>query len=330
MAESTIPRTTDGWITYRPEIKVHDCTIRDGGLINNHLFEDGFVKAVYDTCVAAGVDYMELGYKGSKSIFVPTEHGAWKYCDEDALRRIVEDNPTPLKLSAMCDAEKTDYRTDVLPKDQSVLDCLRIATYIHQIPTAIDMAKDGHDKGYETTMNLMAISAVPEHELAPALEVIAQSPVSALYIVDSFGALYSEQVRDLTEMYLRAMKPAGKEVGMHAHNNQQLAYANTVESLICGATRLDATIDGIGRGAGNCPLELLIGFLHNPKFKLRPVLQCVRDLFVPLRSEMDWGYSIPYMITGQFNQHPRAAIKFRAGKTPDDYVAFYDEMSEEE
>jgi len=122
----------------------------------------------------------------------------------------------------------------------------------------------------------------------------------------------------------------GKEVGIHAHNNQMLAYANTIEALIVGANRLDATINGMGRGAGNCPLELLIGFLKNPKFQLRPVLQCIQEHFLPLLEKMEWGYKIPYMITGQLNRHPRVAIKMRAGDNPDDYVAFYDQIIEEE
>jgi len=316
------------WVTFRPEIKVHDCTIRDGGLINDHGFEDGFVKAVYDANVAAGVDYMEIGYKGSKKIFAPASFGPFKFSDEDSIRHIIDDNPTEMKISVMADAEKTDYHDDILPKEQSVIDCVRVATYIHQIPVALDMIKDAHDKGYETAANLMAVSTVRDNELVEALEALAKSSVDTVVIVDSFGALYSEQIRSLTKTYLKAVEGTGKQVGIHAHNNQQLAYANTIEALVGGCNRLDATIMGMGRGAGNCPLELLIGFLHNPKFRIRPILQCAQDHFVPLSKKLDWGYSVPYMITGQFNQHPRTAIKVRFSDTPDDYVAFYDQESE--
>ena len=318
------------WLTYRPEIRVHDCTIRDGGLINNHHFDDGFVKAVYDTCVAAGVDYMELGYKASKRIFAPADFGDWKYSDEDSLRRIVGDNPSSMKLSVMADAERTDYHEDILPKDKSVIDCVRVATYIHQIPTAIDMIQDAHQKGYETTLNLMALSLVHDSDLLEALELLAQTPVNAIYLVDSFGAFYSEQIRDYTSTFLQAVEGTDIQIGIHAHNNQMLAYANTLEALILGANRLDATINGMGRGAGNCPLELLIAFLKNPKFQLRPVLQCIQDHFLPLDSEMEWGYRVPYMLTGLLNLHPRAAIAMRNGDAPDDYVRFYDELTEKD
>ena len=181
------------------------------------------------------------------------------------------DNDTSLKLTAMADAEKTDYKEDILPKDQSVLDCIRVATYVHQIPTAVDMIKDAHEKGYETTCNLMAISTVSESEIDQALEVLVDTPVGTIVVVDSYGALYHEQIRHLVKKYLKAIEGTGKEVGIHTHNNQQLAFANTVEAIIQGANRIDATMFGLGRGAGNCPMELLIGFLRNPKFHLRPI-----------------------------------------------------------
>ena len=127
------------WLSFRPEIKVLDCTIRDGGLMNNHHFDDKIVKTVYDTCVAAGIDYMELGYKASRKGIKVGEHGCWKYCQEEDLRRIVGDNPTDLKLTVMADAERCDYHEDILPKKDSVIDMIRVATYINQIPTTLDM-----------------------------------------------------------------------------------------------------------------------------------------------------------------------------------------------
>ena len=322
-------RHIDSWVTFRPELKVLDCTIRDGGLVNDHAFDYPFVQRVYETAVAAGIDILELGYKADRKVFPDSSAGPWKFCIEDDLRRVVGENPTELKLSVMADAERTDYHTDILPRDQSVLSVIRVACYVHQLPTALDMIKDAHDKGYQTTFNLMALSTVQERELFDALEVVMAGPVDAVYVVDSFGSFYSEQVRDLTGKFVKLARDAGKEVGIHAHNNQQLAYANTIEAMLAGATWLDTTIFGLGRGAGNCPTELMLGFLKNPKFHLRPVLECVQDLFVPLSKELDWGYSIPYMLTGQLNLHPRMAIEVREGDTPDNYVEFYDRLTED-
>ena len=318
------------WLSYRPEIKVVDCTIRDGGLMNSHHFDDQIVRAVYDACVAGGVDYMELGYKASRKAIKAGEYGCWKYCLEDDLRRIVGDNPSDLKLCVMADAERTDYHEDIPPKKDSVVDMIRVATYINQLATAIDMVKDAHDKGYETTVNLMAVSTVPEHELEEGLAMLAQSETKAIYVVDSFGALYSEQVQYLVRKYLHHCKAAHKEVGIHMHDNQHLAFANTIEGIILGANFLDGTLGGLGRGAGNCPMELLISFLHNPKYSLRPILECVQQTIGPLRSKLHWGFDLPYLLTGMLNQHPRAAIKFNGGDANGargNIVEFYDSIT---
>jgi 4-hydroxy 2-oxovalerate aldolase len=314
------------WITYRPELKVLDCTIRDGGLVNDHMFDDGLVKAVYDTCVEAGIDYMELGYKGSGKLFARGDYGQWKFCTEDDMRRIVGDNDSSLKLAAMADAEKTDYHEDILPADQSVLDVIRVATYVHQMPVAVDMINDAHDKGYEVTCNLMAVSVVQDSEIDQALEVLRDTPASTVVVVDSFGSLYGEQVGRLVDKYRDALEGTGKEVGIHAHNNQQLAFANTIESIVHGANRVDATMAGMGRGAGNCPMELLIGFLKNPAYRIRPVLQLLQDYFVDLREKLEWGALVPYNITGQLNQHPRSAIAMVESDDKHNYVELYDKL----
>jgi 4-hydroxy 2-oxovalerate aldolase len=318
---------TAPWITYRPELKVLDCTIRDGGLINDHEFEDGFARAIFDACVAAGVDYLELGYKASKKLFSRDKCGAWKFCDEDDLRRIVGDNPTSLKLTAMADAGKSDWRTDILPKKDSVLDMIRVAFYANQVPEAVDMIKDAADKGYEVSANLMAVSTVTETELDQVLEVIAQTPVSTIVVVDSYGSLYAEQVELLVKKYHAFGKATGKEVGMHAHNNQQLAFANTIEAIIHGANRVDASMAGLGRGAVNCPMELLIGFLRNPKFRIRPIYQVIEEHLLPLSKTVEWGPYPQYNITGQLNEHPRSAIAARANDARDKYVEFYDKLT---
>lgn len=311
-----------------PQLKVLDCTIRDGGLMNNHQFSDEFVRFVHKSLVASGVDYMEIGYKADKKLFSPDEYGPWKSCTEDHLNRFFGDEDPGIKMSVLVDIGRTD-EDDIVQADKSVIDLVRVACYIHQIPSALEMVKMAKDKGYETSVNLMAISTVPEFELNKGLEMIGKcKDADMLYLVDSFGSLYYEQIEDLMRRYLGAMEH-GQQIGIHAHNNQQMAYVNTVCSAINGATMLDSTIDGLGRGAGNCPTELLLGFLRNPKFKQRPIIEAVEKLMVPLRESIDWGYSIPYMISGQMNQHPRDAIKLRESDKRNEFIKFYDEMHDQ-
>ncbi|MFW5844969.1 MAG: aldolase catalytic domain-containing protein [Planctomycetota bacterium] len=316
------------WVGYRPEIKVIDCTIRDGGLMNNHQFDLATVQAVYRACALGGIDYMEIGYKNSDQMFSRDEHGPWKFCCEDDLKPVVESCEASVPLSIMADVGRCDFDRDLAPRDHSQVQMIRIACYIHQVPAALDMLAHAADKGFETCVNLMALSTVAEKELASALELFAGSPAKAIYVVDSFGSLYGEQVRDYVQLYLRYARQAGKDVGLHAHNNQQLAFANTIEAITQGANFVDGSLAGLGRGAGNCPTELISGFLHNPKYRLRPLLACIQDHILPLRAHMQWGPDIPYMIAGQLNQHPREAMKFNASGGSD-LVAFYDQVTSE-
>lgn len=317
-------------ISYRPDIKVVDCTIRDGGLVNNFYFDDEFVRNLYTANVAAGVEYMEFGYKASKEIFDVKKFGKWKFCDEQDIRDIVGDNNTDLKISVMADVGRTDYKKDIIPKTDSVIDMIRIATYINTIPAAIEMIHYCAEMGYETTINIMAVSTAAESELDLALDLLAQSEVGTIYLVDSYGSLYPEQIRRLADKYLKVAEKYGKKVGIHAHNNQQLAFANTIEACTVGVSYLDATMSGMGRGAGNCNMELLLGFLRNPKYSLNPVLKFLQNQMLPLKKTgLVWGCDVQYMLTGQQNQHPRTAIAFTAEQR-EDYAAFYQSLLDRE
>lgn len=313
-------------ISFRPDIKIMDCTIRDGGLVNDFYFEDQFVKNLYLANIEAGVDYMEFGYKASKELFDVNKFGKWKFCDEAALREIVQDNPSEMKISVMADVGRTNMETDIIPKNQSVIDMIRVATYINTIPSAIEMAEQCADLGYETSINIMAVSTASELEIELALELIGQSKVEVIYLVDSYGSLYPEQAQHLATIYLRIADKYNKKIGIHAHNNQQLAFANTIEVMRMGVSFLDATMSGFGRGCGNCGMELLLAFLKNPKYKIMPILHFLETEMNRLKEQgLVWGYDVPYLLTGALNQHPRTAISFLDQKMTT-YCELYQEL----
>ena len=313
-------------LSYAPDIKVVDCTLRDGGLVNDFYFADDFVKELYKANIKAGVDYMEFGYKASKELFDVNKFGKWKFCDDKDIRSVVGDNKTDMKIAVMADVGRCDFKKDILSKKDSPIDLIRVATYINTIPSAIEMIEDCTKKGYETTVNIMAISKSNETDVDAALELLGQSSVGTIYLVDSYGSLYPEQARRLADKYLETAVKYGKKVGIHAHNNQQLAFANTTEVVIMGVSYLDATVSGLGRGCGNCPSELLLGYLKNPKYSVHPILKFIEKHIVPLReSGVVWGYDVPYLLTGILNQHPKTAIQFMKEKRTD-YNDFYLEL----
>ncbi len=309
---------------FRPEIKVIDCTVRDGGLMNKWQFDGKFVRQVYDALTEAGVDYMEIGYISSESAFSRDEVGPWRFCAEDDIQEIISGTEKKIKLSAMADIGRVDH-DDIPPSSESSLDMIRVACYVHQIDTAIDLAHHCLDKGYEATINLMAVSTVGLRELEEGLDDLAKSRVPVIYLVDSFGAFYSEDIETLAKKYMESLP--GKTIGIHSHNNQQLAFANTISAIISGINYLDATLYGIGRGAGNCPLELLISFLKNPKFKVRPLVKAIEEQILPWEKKISWGYYVPYMITGTMNQHPRTAMAHMESKNRDQLIEYYDQMT---
>ena len=317
---------------YRPEIKVLDCTIRDGGLMNDWYFDDDLVGDVWQAGCAAGLDYVELGYRADPELFPKSESGPWRYCEEEDVRRVTGDGDhggAGTKISIMCDVGRVEEE-QFLPASESVISMVRVACYVKDVDKAIQLVNFCRDLGYETTINIMAVSNALEWDIDEAVQQIEnETNVVALYVVDSFGALYSEQIHHLVDKY-RAVLGPDKEVGIHCHNNQQLAFGNTVEAIIHNANFLDGSIFGIGRAAGNCPLELLVSFLKNPKFDVRPILDVAAKRIVPLQQEIGWGYSVPYMVTGTHNQHPRPAMKIMGTEDESDYVGFYDFIAAEE
>lgn len=307
------------------KVTVVDCTVRDGGLINKWQFSDELVRSVFQAINASGVDYMEIGYRASEKMFPPDEYGPWRFSKDEKIREIIGDTTLNTKLGVMVDIGRVEAE-DLLPVDESPLSFVRVATYLKDIEKAISLANLISDKGYEAFINIMAISTVNDYDLEKGLaEVEEHTSVTAVSIVDSFGALYEENISHLVKTFNSQLKK--KKTGFHGHNNLQLGFANTLTAINSGARFCDATITGIGRAAGNCPLELLLTHLKDPKFNIEPIFQVIQDVFVELRKEIEWGYLLPYMITGMLNEHPRVAIALRNTEKKDNCADFYRQLT---
>lgn len=303
--------------------KIVDCTVRDGGLVNNWDFSVEFVQDLYESLNAAGVEYMEIGYKNSPKLLKSEgKEGPWRFLDDSFLRGIIAKKNT--KLSALVDVGRVD-EADVLPRSESMLDLIRVATYARDTAKAIELGTLFHERGYETTINIMALSNVMDNELNESLAMINDSPIDYVYIVDSFGSLDPDDFRYLVEKFNRSLK--NKRLGVHTHNNMQLAFANTMAAAQLGVELLDASVYGMGRAAGNTPTELLLAKITRPEYDLRPVLGMIEKHMIKLREKEEWGYLIPDMITGMLDEHPRSAMGWRASDKRNNFVDFYDRMT---
>ncbi|MGZ9583466.1 aldolase catalytic domain-containing protein [Paenibacillus marinisediminis] len=303
--------------------KIVDCTIRDGGLVNNWDFSVEFVQDLYAALNEAGVDYMEVGYKNSPKLLPGSEGaGPWRFLDDEFLRKVIPQKGTT-KLSALVDIGRVD-ENDVQPRSESMLDLIRVACYIKDVDKALDLIQLFHDRGYETTLNIMALSNVMENDLNEAFQMIKESPVDIVYIVDSYGSLDHNDFMFLVNKFQEHLP--NKRLGVHTHNNMQLAFSNTLVAAEKGVELLDASVYGMGRGAGNCPTEALLTHLKNSKFSLRAVLGFLEKHMIPMREKWEWGYLIPYLITGTLDEHPRSAMALLASPDRDKFTDFYDKF----
>lgn len=306
----------------KQNVKIIDCTIRDGGLVNNWDFSEEFVRDLYEGLNAAGVEYMEIGYKNSPKLLNATEPNPWRFLDDAYISSIIDKKHT--KLSALVDIGRVDP-DDILPREQSPLDMIRIACYVREVDQGLELVEMFHKLGYETSLNIMALSSVPEHQLIEAFDMIRESSVDVVYIVDSFGSLDPKDIEHQVKKFSELVP--NKKLGVHTHNNLQLAFANTLTAMRSGVEFLDASVYGMGRAAGNCHTELLVGYIQRASYDVKPVLHVIEKHMLEMRQKWEWGYIIPYMIAGLLNEHPRVAMAYRNSEERDQYVNFYDKVT---
>ena len=303
--------------------KIIDCTIRDGGLVNNWDFSVEFVQDLYNSLSDAGVEYMEIGYKNSAKLLNATEPNHWRFLDDQFLKKIIPEKKYT-KLSALVDIGRVDPN-DILPREESLLDMIRVACYIREVDKGLELIQMFHELGYETSLNIMALSSVPEHQLIEAFEMVNNSPVDVVYIVDSFGSLDPDNIEHQVKKF-QSLLP-NKQLGIHTHNNMQLAFANTLTAIRNGVTFMDSSVYGMGRAAGNCHTELLVSYVQKTSYELKPVLGFIEKHMLEMRENWEWGYIIPYMISGVLNEHPRVAMAYRNSPERDQFVNFYDKVT---
>ena len=306
------------------EPKLIDCTVRDGGLMNNWEFSLETVTGLFEANKAAGISVMEMGYRVSPKVFNPEEHGPWKFCPEELIRKVAVRGKGNMKIAVMGDIGRV-YKEDFIPRRDSLIDIFRLACYVHQIDEALELSDYLVDLGYETFINIMAVSTGSPEEVRECLEKVSRSRASGLYLSDTFGSFLPRDIQSRLEEY-RTYCP-GKKLGFHGHNNTQMALANSLAAVEAGAEYIDGSYFGMGRGAGNTPLELLLSKIGSSSGNLIPVFNVIQREIEPLMNRLKWGYRIPYAVSGILNQHPRKAIALMESDEPVCYGDFYEKSA---
>ena len=285
-----------------PSVEILDCTIRDGGYLNNWNFDKKIVKEVYRNISKTGVDIIELGFRNDPK---GANFGQWYSVTEGLLNELVG-NISGIPIVLMVDYGKVDVTT-IPDANKSIVKIYRVACHKDKVIEAIRLCEEIKIKGYLTSIQLMGIVGYTPGDLEAVTKPLTESSLDYVYFADSYGSLLPQ---DITR-YIQILKPTKKKIGFHAHNSLQLAFANTLAALNNGIDIVDATIFGMGRGAGNLPLETLIAYfektLNHKKYNSLPVLDLIDRYFIELNNEFKWGYSLPYMLSGIFEVHPNYA-----------------------
>ncbi|WP_313465033.1 aldolase catalytic domain-containing protein [Pseudomonas nitroreducens] len=280
-----------------------DCTLRDGGYYNNWDFDTELVHDYLQSMAAAGIDYVELGLRGfARHGF----RGGYAYSSDAFLSSLplVDSVCYGVMVNA---SELVQHEGGALSAAKllfaaaldSPVGLVRIASHAHEFEAVLPACQWLMQQGYKVGINLMQIAEQSDDTIVRLAQAAQQFDLDVLYFADSMGSLSPGDVRRIIGLLRQGWKGA---LGIHAHDNRALAHANTLEALDAGATWLDGTVLGMGRGPGNARTEYLA--LQRGRSNLSPLLQLVAQRFQPMQQRYGWGTSPYYYLAGQHGIHP--------------------------
>ena len=286
-------------------IKILDCTLRDGGYVNLWNFGLDNIKKILNNLASSNIDIIECGFLKNDKV----------YGDNFSIFNIEQlKNHDLLRHSSyVAMINFGEYQLeDIPPKQNSNLDGIRVAFHKKDLDSALVLCKGIIDKGYQVFVQPMVSINYSNEEFLDLIKRVNVIQPYAFYIVDSFGNI---NMTDLLRLYsiVKNTLSCTIKAGYHAHNNLQLAFANT-QLLIEQERKHDLIIDtsvfGMGRGAGNLNTELFTEYLNN-KFGLRyliePILYIMDEVVYNIYKEIGWGYSMPQYLSAKRNCHPNYA-----------------------
>ena len=282
-------------------IKILDCTLRDGGCVNNFNFGIDYMKQILHSLEAAGVEYIECGYIDEKN---GTETGRTQYCSEEAIRDhfLTEKKPGVTYL-AMIDYGKYDVNN--LPqRTEKDIDGIRLCFHKKDRHNMVEKAKIIMEKGYKVYIQPMIVMRYTDQELLELIQKVNQElpDAEAFYIVDSFGEMRANDMDRLINLVDHNLIPT-MTLGFHSHNNLQLSYSNAITFIDFHTERArmaDVSIMGMGKGAGNLNTELFAEHLNlyfEKQYHIQPLLEVIDTVINQIHSEFYWGYSVEYYLS---------------------------------
>jgi len=289
-------------------IQVLDCTLRDGGYVNNWSFSNSQIVQICTSLAKSNVEIVEIGYLNNKK---GLNKDSTLFISPDSINKLLVDTQLPVRFVAMIDLYSFDI--EKLPdKDTNILDGIRIAFHKNDSEDAFRIASEIKKKGYKVFVQPMVTKNYSKEEFISLVEAFNNLEPYAFYIVDSYGSMTLEEFNDyavIANQYLRK----SIHLGYHSHNNMQLAFSNAIHMALSFLDRdliLDSSIFGMGRGAGNLNTELITNFLNSQfrkKYKVNHLLETIDENLMYLFQKKPWGFSPAQYLSAAVNCHPNYA-----------------------
>ena len=189
-----------------------------------------------------------------------------------------------------------------LDRSKSRIDFIRIATYLDNLDNAILIAAELKNKGYHTSLHLIMLHSTEDEEFIKIAKKAEINEIDRVYFADSLGSMFPENIQNVVKMLKTEYSGP---IGLHAHNNLGLAFINSIAAVDAGATWIDGTLTGIGRGPGNTKLEeLLLHYFENDDEYNDSLINLLEEYFYPIQEKYKWGTNPFYFLAGKYNIHP--------------------------
>lgn len=276
-------------------IQILDCTLRDGGYVNNWEFSKNDSIDIISGIYSSGVRNIEIGIleNGCKG-------NGTKFVNFEEIEPLLENKKNDCKYAVMATVNGMS-EINIPKRSSKTVDIVRLAFFKEDFKSLIKLTNSTIEKGYDVFIQPMATFMYSDLELKEMITEVNKLKPYAFYMVDSFSNLYPKDIRNMAEKILDTLDE-NICFGLHAHNNIQMAFANVIEFMSLNTARnlyVDGSIFGMGRGAGNVPTELLMEYLNkeNSAYNATEILKTYQQYLEPIYKKYGWGYSMPYYLT---------------------------------
>lgn len=299
------------------EVRLLDCTLRDGGYLNDWMFGYERIINIFERLVGAKTDFIEIGFLNESRIF-------------DKNRTIMPDTRCAEKIFGQLNKGNSivvgmiDFGTcevdNIQECEESYLDGIRVIFKEQFMYDAIKFCGQLKRKGYKVFAQMVSATTYTDDKLKEFSMLVNKAELYAVGIVDTYGLMHQDNLMHIFRELDKNLDPVIM-LGYHSHNNFQMAYANCIELLNTETKRdilLDGTLYGMGKSAGNAPIELLAMYMNNhigKNYDVMQLLEAIDTCIMDLYNKMHWGYNFYYYISALAKCHPNYVFYLLEKKT---------------